>query len=63
MSVDTEGERAYLELTRYGEVLDSSTVSPNASFSGDTYCYKTDMGSAKDMVVIAVRFKNAFWRL
>ena len=60
MSVDTEGERAYLELTRYGEVLDSSTVSPNASFSGDTYCYKTDMGSAKDMVVIAVHFKNAF---
>lgn len=60
MSVDTEGERAYLELTRYGEVLDSSTVSPNASFSGDTYCYKTDMGSAKGMVVIAVHFKNAF---
>ena len=60
MSVDTDGERAYLELTRYGEVLDSSTVSPNASFSGDTYCYKTDMGSAKDMVVIAVHFKNAF---
>lgn len=60
MSVDTEGERAYLELTRYGEVLDSSTVSPNASFSGDTYCYKTDMGSAKGMIVIAVHFKNAF---
>jgi hypothetical protein len=60
MSVDAQGERAYLELTRYGEVLDSSTVRPNASFSGDNYCYKTDMGSAKGMVVIAVHFKNAF---
>lgn len=60
MSVDAQGERAYLELTRYGEVLDSGTVSPNASFSGDTYCYKTDMGSAKGMVIIAVHFKNAF---
>lgn len=60
MSVEAQGERAYLELTRYGEVLDSCTVRPNASFSGDTYCYKTDMGSAKGMVVIAVHFKNAF---
>lgn len=59
-SYDPESERAYLELTRYGEVLDSSTVSPFASLSEATYCYKTDMGSAKDMVVIAVHFKNAF---
>jgi len=62
MSVDAESETAYIELTRYGEVVDSSTLSPryDAPMVETTYCYRTDLGSAKDIVQIAVHFKNAF---
>jgi hypothetical protein len=62
LSTDYEGKNAYLQLTRYGEVVDSIILSPryDAPMSKATYCYRTDLGSAKDIVVIAVHFKNVF---
>ena len=62
ISIDIDGKKAYLWLTRYGEFLDGGIVSPglDAPISKATYCYRTDLGSAKDIVVIAVYFKNIF---
>ncbi len=62
-SIDIDGEKVYLELSRDGRVLDSSIVCPckeNASAADKTYCYSRDVGRSKDLVVIAVSFKNAF---
>lgn len=62
LSADAESGRAYLELTRYGEIVDSSTINADfrATVAESTYCYRTDLGSARDIAVIAVHFKNAF---
>lgn len=62
-SIDIDGENVYLELLRDGRVLDSSIVCPckeNASAADKTYCYRKDIGRSKDLVMIAVSFKNAF---
>ena len=61
-SIGIFGEKAFLELTRYGKVVDSRFLSPryDSPISKATYCYRTDLGSAKDIVVIAVHFKNVF---
>lgn len=62
MSFDTVSERAFLELTRYGETVDSKMLSPkfDAPMDETTYYYRADLGSAKDIVQIAVHFKNVF---
>ena len=62
MSFDTVSERAFLELTRYGETVDSKMLSPkfDAPMDETTYYYRADLGSAKDLVQIAVHFKNIF---
>jgi len=62
LSIDIDGKKAYLELTRNGEVVDGIVLSPglDAPMSKATYRYRTDLGSAKDIVVIAVYFKNIF---
>jgi len=51
-----------LELTKNGEVVDSKILSPSkdgATMHDKTYYYKKDVGDSKDVITIAVHFKNA----
>jgi S-layer protein (TIGR01567 family) len=60
--VDPEGEKVSLVLFRDGVRMDSAVVEPskeNASLAEETYLYKRPVGG-KDVVFIAVHFKNAF---
>jgi S-layer protein (TIGR01567 family) len=62
-NVDVKGNKAYLELSKDGQVVDSKVVQPsidNARMSDKTYYYKVDLGDTKEIVQIAVHFKNAF---
>lgn len=62
-SVDVKGNKAYLELSKNGQVIDSKVVQPsidNARMSDKTYYYKVDLGDTKEIVQIAVHLKNAF---
>jgi S-layer protein (TIGR01567 family) len=62
-NVDTKGNKAYVELTKDGTVVDSKVVQPSidgATMADKTYYYKTDIGDTKEIVQIAVHFKNAF---
>jgi len=60
--VDPEGEKVSLVLFRDGARVDSGIVEPskeNATLDERTYLYKRPVGG-KDVVFIAVHFKNAF---
>jgi S-layer protein (TIGR01567 family) len=62
-SIDIDGNKVYLELTKDGEVVDSMVISPsadNAKMADRTYFYKKDVGDSKDVVLVGVHFKNAF---
>jgi len=62
-SIDIDGNKVYLELLKDGSVVSSKVISPstdNALMSDKTYYYKKDVGNSKDLVTIAVYFKNAF---
>lgn len=62
-STDAEGGNAYVELSKNGKVVDSEIIHPsmeNAQMSDKTYFYKTSIGDTKNIVQIAVHFKNAF---
>ncbi len=62
-SIDIDGNKVYLELTKDGAVVDSKVISPskdNANMADKTYYYKKDVGDSKSVVIIAVHFKNAF---
>jgi len=62
-SIDIDGNKVYLELTKDGSVVDSKVISPSkdgATMADKTYYYKKDVGDSKDLVVIAAHFKNAF---
>jgi len=61
--IDTDGNKAYLELSKNGQVVDSKVVQPsiaNATIDDQTYYYKTQVGTTSDIIQIAVHFKNAF---
>jgi S-layer protein (TIGR01567 family) len=58
--IDSNG--MFLELTKNGEIIDSKILSPSnayATMADKTYCYKKDIGDSKDVVILAVHFKNA----
>lgn len=62
-SIDISTGMAYLELEKEGQVVDSKVVSPSKIYStmaDETYYYRKDVGESKDLVIIAVHFKNAF---
>jgi S-layer protein (TIGR01567 family) len=62
-SIDIDGNVVDLELTHDGSAVDSAKVSPSrdgATIADQTYLYKKDIGELKDVVVIAIHFKNAF---
>lgn len=62
-SIDIDGNKVYLELSKNGAVVDSKVISPSAANAGmkdKTYVYKMDIGDSKDVVIVAAHFKNAF---
>lgn len=63
-SIDIDGNNAYLELTKNGDVVDSKIVYPSrdaATLADKTYYYRnSQVGDQKRLVTIAVHFKNAF---
>ena len=62
-SIDIDGNKVYLELSKDGAVVDSKVISPsadNADMKDKTYYYKKDVGDSKDVVIVAAHFKNAF---
>ncbi|MDD1760620.1 MAG: PGF-CTERM sorting domain-containing protein [Methanothrix sp.] len=62
-SIDIDGNKVYLELSKDGAVVDSKVISPsadNANMKDKTYYYKKDIGDSKDVVIVAAHFKNAF---
>ncbi len=62
-SIDIDGNKVYLELSKDGAVVDSKVISPSkdgATMKDKTYYYKKDIGDSKDVVIVAAHFKNAF---
>ncbi|HSD57116.1 MAG TPA: S-layer protein domain-containing protein, partial [Methanotrichaceae archaeon] len=62
-SIDIDGNKVYLELTKDGEVIDSKVISPSAdqaTMADKTYFYKADVGDSEDVVLVGAHFKNAF---
>ena len=62
-SIDMKGDKAYLELSKNGEVVDSKVIQPsklNADIGDQTYYYKADLGETKGITLIAIHFKNSF---
>ena len=63
-SIDIDGNKVYIELSKDGQVVDSKVISPSADYADitdKTYYYKKPaVGSQQKLVTIAVHFKNAF---
>jgi len=62
-SVDIDGNKVYLELTKDGETVDMKVLTPSVQGTDivdNTYYYRKDIGDSKDVVIIAIHFKNAF---
>ena len=62
-SVDIEGNKVYIELTKNGKFVDDKVVQPsiiNAKMKDQTYYYRGDLGDIKGVIQIAVHFKNVF---
>jgi S-layer protein (TIGR01567 family) len=61
-SINADG-KVSVELSKNGSVVDSKVFQPsinNARMSDKTYYYKKDLGDTKEIVIIAVHFKDAF---
>jgi S-layer protein (TIGR01567 family) len=62
-SIDADGVKMYIELTKNGQVVDSKVVQACVynitKISDQTYYHMVDLGDTKDIVQIAVHFKNA----
>ncbi len=62
-SIDIDGNKASVDLSKDGQVIDSKVIQPSiskAKMSDKTYYYKVDLGETKEIIQIAVHFKNAF---
>jgi predicted RNA-binding protein len=58
-SVDIDGNKVYVELSRNEVVVDSAVIITSQKVD-DIYTFAKDIGNAKDVEVIKVHFKNAF---
>ena len=58
-SIDIDGNKVYVELTKNGVVVDSAVIITSQNVD-DIYTFAKDIGQAKDVEVIKVHFKNAF---
>ena len=63
-SIDIDGNKVYVELSKDGSVVDSKVISPSktdANMADKTYYFKNPaVGDQKKLVTIAAHFKNAF---
>ena len=63
-SIDIDGNKVFLELSKDGSVVDSKVVSPSkdgATEADKTYYFKNPVvGEQKKLVTVGVHFKNAF---
>lgn len=62
-SIDASGDTATLTLSRDGTKLSTKKIFPSrdgATMTEKTFIYREDFGSSRDVVIIAVHFKNAF---
>jgi S-layer protein (TIGR01567 family) len=63
-SIDYDGNKVYIELSKNGAVVDSKVVSPSkdgATEVDKTYYYRNQqVGVQRKLITIAVHFKNAF---
>ena len=62
-SIDIDGNKVSLSLSKDGSVVDSKVIFPskdNPTMADKTYYYKKTVGDSKDLVIIAAHFKNAF---
>jgi S-layer protein (TIGR01567 family) len=62
-SADVKGNKVQLYLSKNGTEVDTKIIQPsidNADMGDQTYYYKSDLGETKEIVQLAVHFKNAF---
>jgi S-layer protein (TIGR01567 family) len=61
-NVDESGERVFVELRKNGKLMDGKQINPGktGTLSTETYIYRQTIGSQKNVVTVAVHFKNAF---
>ena len=60
--MNSEGQ-IYLELQKDGKLVDESFLTPSvygATIYDKTYCYRNNVGSQKNLVTIAVRFRSTY---
>lgn len=58
-AVDIDGNKIYFELSKDGQIVDSSVIRPPKNVNA-TYAYTKDKGQAGAVPLIIVHFKNAF---
>lgn len=62
-SIDIDGNQVTLTLSKDGSNLATKKIYPSrddATMADKTFIYKMNFGNSKDVVVVAVHFKNAF---
>ena len=61
-NVDESGERVFVELKKDGKLIDNKQINPGktGTLSTETYIYRQTIGGQKNVVTVAVHFKNAF---
>ena len=62
-SVDERGEKVSLALFKEGVLIDSQVIGPSrsgADLRDQTYVYKSRVGGAEDLAVIAIHLRSAF---
>jgi len=58
-SIDVRGARMYIELSRHNRTIDSALVIP-PNLPCENYSYTKDIGNAKGIELIKIRFRNSF---
>ena len=58
-SIDIDGNKVYVELSKNGRVIDAKVIRPPQAVN-DLYIYSADVGSSEDVELVKVHFKNSF---